>query len=174
MQVLELRAVACSATVPLARVLRLGWLASCSGHLAAFFCALFALVGTLLAMFRPMFTAFGAAGFADVGAQGAHLVHELRASAHIRGGGKADVGAISIEPNTIRHVGHVLFTEAGVGAVLALLRAAKTSFNAGSMFFMGHDVLHLRGCVSMFEQNPSTVVGNGSKYRALHRISRAE
>jgi hypothetical protein len=86
-------------------------------------------------------SALSATCFADIGTEAADLLHELRTAAHVGSRGKADLGAISIKPDAFRHSCDIFFAEAGVGAMLAFLRAPQTSVDTGLVLLVGHDDL---------------------------------
>lgn len=110
-------------------------------HSATLLGAAAALVGTPVAMLRLMLGTFGAAGVADFGAHATDVMCTLRSAAHVAGCRPTDLSAITIQPNAIGHHGDVVFAQARGGAVLALLGATDTGFDARTRFLVTHNGL---------------------------------
>jgi len=111
-----------------------------SGHLPAFPGAGLAGIGAALAMICFVLAAFTAAILADIGAQAAQFAriafgmfighgHELRGHA-------ADVSTIPIELDTAGHHLHIIFVQAGGGAVITFLCALVARFDTTLEFLM--------------------------------------
>jgi hypothetical protein len=109
-------------------------------HASALFRAALAFIGAALTVIHFVLATFNTTGFANVSTDAADLLHELRTAAHVGSRRKADLGAISIKPDTFRHFCDISFAEAGVGAMLAFLRAPQTSVDAGLVLLVGHDI----------------------------------
>ncbi len=86
--------------------------------LADFFAAA-AGVGALLAVVHLVFGAFFLAEAADVGAVAQQALGAFRAAGHEAGRQGADVGAVAVKLNAAGHHLHVVFLQAGGGAVFA-------------------------------------------------------
>jgi hypothetical protein len=106
---------------------------------AAFFGAALAFGGALLAVIHVVFATFCRAGVADVGTKGANLLGEFGVAAHEDGGGPTDGGALAIEANAIDHVGHIAFTEAGVGTVFTNLGTDHAGVDAVLIDIVSHN-----------------------------------
>src|SRR5262249_20667066 len=84
------------------------------------------------------------AGVAGLGAEPAPIVDEARAAAHEGGGHPAEGGAVTVQADALGQVGHVGLAQAGVGAVVALLGAARTGLDARAVSLMAHGSLRVR------------------------------
>lgn len=102
----------------------------------AFLGAVPACLGAVLAVIFGVFAAFLRARIAGVGANAAQLIHEPRAAAHEGDAQAAQVAAVDAQPCAIRHV-----PEAGIGAVMTLLRTLMTGGDARLMVLVRHDFL---------------------------------
>ncbi len=111
---------------------------ACFGHPAAFFRAAAAGIRALLAMSHFVLRALGAASFANFRAQATEIGGESRVATHERSGRPADFGAVTVEPNALGHHAHVVFLQAGRGALFALLCTLNTRFNAGGVLVVSH------------------------------------
>lgn len=98
-----------------------------AGHRAAFLLATTARLRAGPAMVVFESRALVGAGFADIRAQRAKRIRELRAAAHESGRLPADRGAILVQANARDHPVDAFFVKAGIGAMLACLR----TFDAG-------------------------------------------
>lgn len=109
-----------------------------SSHFPALFRAVAASLGTLAAMVvvRGVFFALGAAGIANLGAQPANLLNELRATRLQAGTQGAEIRAVATELGAERH----LFSYFDVfgGTVLASGEASQTGGDAIFVLVM-HD-----------------------------------
>jgi hypothetical protein len=113
------------------------------GHLAHFPAGLRATAagfGALPAMVHvvSVFFAFSGARFTNVGAQLAYISGVRTVAGHKAHGGVADFGAVAVETDAFGHHLHVLFAEAGVGAVVAGHGAGLAGFNAILIFLVCH------------------------------------
>ena len=109
-----------------------------TGHPPAFFGTLLACLGAPLAMIDLVLAALRAAGFANLRANAADILHKPRIPAHKGRSRPADLGAVFVQPNALGHFLHVLLAQAGVGTVLALLSTAYACFDAGLKLLMAH------------------------------------
>src|SRR5262249_5936409 len=96
-------------------------------------------LGAALAVIQQVILTFGSAGVADAGTETADFAHERRASTHITGSTPAHHRAIGVEPNAFGQVPDVLFVQASILAVFALLGTANTGGDGRLMFLMGHE-----------------------------------
>lgn len=110
------------------------------GHPAARFGALAASLGAALAVLVLVLPAFLATGLTDFRAQAAESSGELRLATHQRCRHPAHLGAIAVQPNALSHHLDILFTETGIGTVLARLSALDTGFDAGCVLRVCHDL----------------------------------
>jgi hypothetical protein len=110
-----------------------------SRQVPAFIRASPARLGAALAVVQRVFVAFGSAGVADIGTETADFGHESRAPTHVAGGAPAHCRAIGVEPNAFGQVPNVLFVQASILAVLALLGTANAGSDGRLMFLMGHE-----------------------------------
>jgi hypothetical protein len=110
-----------------------------SCQVPAFIRANAARLGAALAVVQQVFLTFGSAGVTDVGTETADFSHESRAPTHIAGSTPAHRRAIGVEPNAFAQVPDVLFVQAGILAVFALLGTANTGGDGRLMFLMGHE-----------------------------------
>lgn len=92
-------------------------------------------------MIHLEFATFCPACFAHVCAEPTDLLHEARIAAHVRGGRPTNLGAVLVEPNALRHFLHVLFGEASIRAMLALLSTLETGLHTALVFLMTHRIL---------------------------------
>jgi len=77
-------------------------------------------LGAFLAMLHVcVLAALVAAGLADFGALAQQVRGVLRAASHVTGREGADVGTVAVEANAAHHHFHVVFLQAGSGAMLA-------------------------------------------------------
>jgi hypothetical protein len=104
--------------------------------LSAFDGTSLALVRAPLAMVHVMLPAFCTTRFANVGTDGADLLHEIRAAAHVGSREKANLRAIVVHPNTIGHFGYVCFVQAGICTMLAFLCTPQTGIDTHLVFLM--------------------------------------
>jgi hypothetical protein len=88
-----------------------------------------------LAMLCLVLRALVRAAVACVGADPANLRREPGAPAHEARADPAEIGAVDAKTRAVRHV-----PETGVGAVLALLCAPQTRFDAGPVLLMRHRI----------------------------------
>jgi hypothetical protein len=84
--------------------------------------------------------AFGGAGLADLGADGTNTSRLCAAPRHVTGGQPADLGAVDVELDAVRHRSRVGFRQARAGAVIAGGRACVARIDAGPKFFVSHRV----------------------------------
>jgi hypothetical protein len=80
-------------------------------------------------MVHRMLAAFFGAGGAHIGTQAAQLLCEVAAACHEGGGRTSDLGAIHVVGDAARHHFHVLFLQAGGGAMVACGGAGVTGFD---------------------------------------------
>src|SRR5207249_3246306 len=107
-------------------------------HLPAFVRALAARFRAALTVIDLVLGALRAAGGARRRADLAQVFEETRTPAHESDGVPAQTGAVAVEPNALGHHLHVGFAQAGVGALLAGLGAARTGVDAGLVLLLGH------------------------------------
>lgn len=143
------------------------------GHFLTFFGAAFADVRTLLAMFNVVLAAFFAADMAGFGAKPANLRRELRVGAHEQGRRAAKCGAITVQFDTARHHFHVVFAQAGTGAMRAFVGAVVTGFDAFNIFFVWHTFLPFQVEFPFTSKNFISLLrsSNGVKILIRYRIS---
>jgi hypothetical protein len=111
-----------------------------AGHAFTFLRAAFARVGAALAMVCRMLAAFLAAAAANLGANPADFLGELRSARHERRSGETDFGAIAVERDAARHFFYVLFLQTGAGAMFTFDRAVVAGVDA-ALVFLVHMVL---------------------------------
>jgi hypothetical protein len=87
-------------------------------------------------MVNLVLAAFSATGLANISAQPADFMREVRAPAHKPGGGPANDCTVFIEPNAFRHFAHVLFAKAGVCTMFAFFGAPNAGVDTGLKFFV--------------------------------------
>jgi len=88
-------------------------------HALAFFSALHARFGALLAVIHLMFRAFLTACAADLGAKGTELLGVLTFTAHQCGGQPTNVCAVTVQLDAASHHFYVILTQASRGARFA-------------------------------------------------------
>lgn len=81
-------------------------------------------------MLRFVLLAFGRACVARGGAELARSRREAAPARHERDGKSTKLGTIAVEPNAFDHLGHALFGQAGVRAVLASFSTCTALFDA--------------------------------------------
>jgi len=113
------------------------------GHLAAFFSALKACLGALLAMRHVVLGALVTARLTDVGTQGADSPGMFAATGHCRRSQRADLRAIHVQRNAPRHRLDVLLLQTGSRAVIAGNNTSVAGFNTIIEGLMTHLVLQI-------------------------------
>jgi hypothetical protein len=88
-------------------------------HALAFFSALHARFGTLLAVIHLMFRAFLSACTADLGAKGTKFFSVLTFATHQCGGQPTNVRAVAVKLDAASHHFYVILTQASRGARFA-------------------------------------------------------
>lgn len=127
------------------------------GHRLTFLCAAFTRIGATLAMIPVVFAAFLSAGSADLGAQPAELLGELRIARHELRSQDADVTAIPVQANATFHHLDLILLQTCRRAVFAFLCALQARFDATSIFLVSHIIPSLlsfkgRGMLAYFNQ----------------------
>jgi hypothetical protein len=89
-------------------------------------------------MIHFMLATLSAARLTDFSTYAANLMCELRSAAHECRCTPAGLSTIAIEPDAIRHLGHVAFLKACIGAMLARLGTLDTGRDAALKFVMSH------------------------------------
>ena len=119
----------------------------CPGHRLTFFCAAFTRIGAALAMIHVMLAAFLSAGAANLSANPAELLGELRITGHELRCQDANVSAVPIEPNATLHHLNIILLQTGCRAVFAFLCALLARFDATSICVVSHTILsfHSKG-----------------------------
>lgn len=107
-------------------------------HAAALLGAVLACVRTALAVVYLVLATLRAAGFANVGADAAQLLGELRIPAHKGRGLPADSSTVVVQANTLCHFRNVALTQACIGTVLTSLSTFDARLDARLKFLMGH------------------------------------
>jgi hypothetical protein len=87
-----------------------------------------------------VFAAFLGAGVANVGADVAHFADKRRTAAHERDAQTTHFRAVKAPSRTVGHA-----SQAGIGAVVALLGTTTACDDAGLMLLMRHDNLWWKG-----------------------------
>jgi hypothetical protein len=77
--------------------------------LSAFLGASLAFVGAALAVFGLVFAAFRSTSIANVGADPANLLSEVRSAAHVTCRRPANFSTVFVEPNALGHFGYLSF-----------------------------------------------------------------
>jgi hypothetical protein len=90
--------------------------------------------------------ALSAAKVAGFSAQRAKLARKSAVARHNGGGESADIGAIAVQADALRHVLNIGFGEAGGSTVLARGGTTITSFDAILEMLVGHTHLSAGGC----------------------------
>jgi hypothetical protein len=107
-----------------------------AGHCATCLGALFARIGTLVAMFVVVLAAFLTAGIAYVSTQLANPLGKLRSTGHFAHGEGANVGTAAVEFDAAGHHLHVVLLQAGSCAVFTGFHALVTSLDTFFVFFV--------------------------------------
>ena len=120
-------------------------------HLAASLGATAAGLSALTAVVSMVgvFFTFVRAGFADVGAKLTDIGCVWATAGHERNGRVTNLGAITVEPNTIHHHQYVLFRETGFGAGIAANGAVLTGINTILVLLGGYRSRHSRYCFGL-------------------------
>ena len=101
-------------------------------HALAFFSALHARFGTLLAVIHLMFRAFLSACTADLGAKGTKFFSVITFATHQYGGQPTNVRAVAVKLDAVCHHFYVILTQASRGARFAHKGTVRTSLDTGS------------------------------------------
>lgn len=101
-------------------------------HALAFFSALHARFGTLLAVIHLMFRAFLSACTADLGAKGTKFFSVITFATHQYGGQRTNVRAVAVKLDAACHHFYVILTQASRGARFAHKGTVRTSLDTGS------------------------------------------
>lgn len=139
-----------------------------SGHPAALIRAAKAGLRALLTMRVLVLCTFIATGLADIGASCADRFGELTAPGHETSGHPANGSTVDIEPDAARHHLHIVFLQAGGGAVVARIGAGVTGVDTGSVLLMSHGLSPTEGGQWHFD----AWCGAGVQGRRLRRINR--
>jgi len=103
-------------------------------HAVALLSAAAAGFGALLAVLVGVFSAFGPAGFAHLGAEVTHLTGEFAVAGHVIGRQGTYLGAVHVQPDAAGHHFYVFFLQAGGGAAVTGNGAGQAGVNAALEF----------------------------------------
>jgi hypothetical protein len=107
-------------------------------HLSALFSASLTFVRTALAMIGLVLAALRTTCLTNICAKLADCRGKLRSATHKGGGRPTDLRAVVIKADTVRHHFHVFFAKTRLTAMLALLGATDTSFEARLELLVSH------------------------------------
>jgi hypothetical protein len=124
--------------------------------------------GTFLAVVGFVLFAFVAAGFTNLCAEPTDILGESRVTTQPCRRVPTDLGAIPVQPDTFGHFGDVLLAQTGIRAMLALLGALDTGFDAGLILLVGHDLSLLEKVLVGRSAHTSPAKGVPGPLRAAH------